>query len=231
MMIPTVAVIPTRYEEARLRALLDVVTPEATPIILDNGHEPPIRGDVVDTRGLGLYAQWNLGWRLAVERYGTVNIAVLNDDILIHPGTLTMMATALRQQRRIGCVYPDVRTGFARGLPSYIRLTAEWDPLGGRSMTGFCFMFKGELPLPPFDEGMEWWYGDSEFDESLKAAGYGVARVDHLPIIHVSDSETNDWARRPELREATERDGLRWAERHDHVVNGRWVPREVEVST
>lgn len=224
-MIPTVVVIPTRYDQPRLRRLLDVVTPEANPIILDNGHEPALAGDVVDARGMGLYSMWNLGWQTARERHPRVNVAVLNDDIRIHPGTLTMMAQALRENSRIGCVYPDVRTGFARGLPPQVRITAEWDPAGGRSMTGFCFMFKGELPLPPFDEGMEWWYGDSEFDESVKLAGYGVARVDHLPILHVSDAETDDWARRPELKAATERDGVRWAERHDRIVNGRWVPR------
>jgi hypothetical protein len=226
--IPTVAVIPSRYEPARLKVLLRVVKQEADVIVLDNGHEPPLvtsdpRVCLVDARGDSIYRMWNRGWEMARQR-GLVNVAVLNDDIVIVPGTLRLLARALRAAPRIGCVYPDasVRSG---ALPSRITYTTEWDPAGGRSMTGFCFMFRGELDLPPFDEGMEWWYGDSEFDESVKLAGYGVSRIDGVPIGHISDAELNDWARRPELKEAIERDGLRWAERHDHIVDGRWVPR------
>jgi hypothetical protein len=227
-MIPTVAVIPSRYEPARLKMLLRIVKPEADVIVLDNGHEPALKtGDsrvcIVDARGDGIYRMWNRGWEMARSR-GVVNVAVLNDDIGILPGTIRLMARALRAHPRIGCVYPDASVRRSN-LPSRISYTTEWDPAGGRTMTGFCFMFKGELPLPPFDEGMEWWYGDSEFDESVKLAGYGVARIDGLPITHISDAETDDWARRPELKEAIERDGIRWAERHDHIVNGRWVPR------
>jgi hypothetical protein len=228
-MIPTVVVIPSRYEPARLKALLRVVKQEAEVIVLDNGHEPPLtttdhRVCLVDARGRGIYSMWNQGWRMALERANPVNVAVLNDDIEILPGTITLMARALRAAPRIGCVYPDasVRSGQ---LPWRIQLTPEWDPAGGRSMTGFCFMFKGELPLPPFDEGMEWWYADSIFDEEVKKAGYGVARIDRLPIGHISDAETDDWARRPELKQAIERDGIRWAARHDHIVDGRWMPR------
>lgn len=227
-MIPTVAVIPSRYEPARLRKLVASIIPDADVIVLDNGHEPPLeswhpRLRIVDARGDGIYRMWNRGWQMAIE-HGPANVAVLNDDITLLPRTLRLLAIALRGDPRIGCVYPDVSVRRAY-LPSRIEYTTEWNPAGIRSLTGFCFMFKGELDLPPFDEGMEWWYGDSEFDESVKLAGYGVARIDKVPISHVSDAETNDWARRPELKEAIERDGIRWAERHDRVVDGRWVPR------
>lgn len=227
-MIPTVAVIPSRYEPKRLMRLALSLVYDAQVIVLDNGHETSIehpRLIVVDARGDGIYRMWNRGWQMARERWpGKVNVAVLNDDIRLLPGTLRFLAHALRADPRIGCVYPDASVRSGR-LPNQISYTTEWDPAGGRSLTGFCFMFKGELDLPPFDEGMEWWYGDSEFDESVKLAGYGVARIDKVPITHVSDAESNDWARRPELKEATERDGIRWAERHDHIVDGRWVPR------
>lgn len=226
---PTVVVIPSRYEPKRLRRLVNPMLREAEVIVLDNGHEPPLQSwhprlTIVDARGDGIYRMWNRGWQMALARHNPVNVAVLNDDITILPGTITFLARALRAQARVGCAYPDPSVRRAR-LPSLATYTIEWDPAGGRSMTGFCFMFKGELHLPPFDEGMEWWYGDSEFDESVKLAGYGVARIDGVPITHVSDAETDDWARRPELKEAIERDGIRWAERHDHIVDGRWVPK------
>lgn len=230
-MIPTVVVIPSRYERKRLRRLVLPLLREAQVIVLDNGHEPPLtpygpQMTVVDAPGDSIYRMWNRGWQMARAQWPVrVNVAIINDDIQIIPGTIRLLARALRAEPRIGCVYPDASVRSAR-LPIQVSYTTEWDPAGGRSMTGFCFMFKGELDLPPFDEGMEWWYGDSEFDESVKLAGYGVARIDKVPITHVSDAETDDWARRPELKEAIERDGIRWAERHDHIVDGRWVPRE-----
>lgn len=230
----TVAVIPTRYEPARLRKLLKVVVPDADrTLVMDNGHkEPlilPIGAERIDCAGLGLYRMWNEGWRLARED-GPVNVAILNDDIRILPGTLPLLARALRSDETIGAVYPDASTSLRRGLPKDISLTTDWDPAGGRNLTGFCFMFKGELPLPPFDEGMEWWYGDTEFDESVRLAGYGVSRVDRVPIQHKSDAETNDWARNPALKEAIERDGKRWAELHHEIRDGKWWPISEQVA-
>lgn len=223
-MIPTIVVIPTRYQPDRVQALVNVIRSEVAEVILiDNGHFEPLPGSI-DGRGKGIYAMWNWGWEIARSRSTAVNVAILNDDIRIHPGTLRMMAKALRAEPRIGVVYPDTRYHLIHPLPYQIHYTTTWDPIEGREMTGFCFMFKGELSLPPFDEGMEWWYGDTEFDESVKLAGYGVARIDGVPIEHVSDAEANDWARRPELRDAIVRDGKRWADLHQEIRDGKWWP-------
>lgn len=223
-MIPTIAVIPTRYEPERVLRLVEVIRPDVAEIVLlDNGHRAPLPGSI-DSRGIGLYRMWNMGTDIARSRSAAVNVAILNDDIRILPGTLLVMAKALRAEPRIACVYPDARIALSRGLPEKTRYTVSEDPAAGREMTGFCFMFKGELPLPPFDEGYAWWYGDSQFDETVKLAGYGVARIDWLPIEHKSDAEANDWARRPELKAAVERDGVRWAELHRELRNGRWWP-------
>jgi GT2 family glycosyltransferase len=225
--VTTVAVIPTRYEPQRIDALVRLIAPEVDRVIvLDNGHDPALVFDlanveVVDTRGEGLYRQWNRGRQLA----GPVNVAILNDDIRVLPGTLRMLAAALRSRGDIGCVYPDRHTRLKRGLPPRIRLTVDRDPVGSRDMTGYCFMFRGELDLPLFDEGYAWWYGDTQFDEDVKLAGYGVAQVNGLPIEHVSDAEAHDWQRRPELKAMVELDGQRWAELHAEIRDGRWHPR------
>ena len=223
-MIPTIVVIPTRFEPERVLSLVKVIRPDvAEVILLDNGHEPPLPGSI-DGRGLGIYRLWNWGWEIARSRSAAVNVAILNDDVRILPGTLRVMAKALRAEPRIGCVYPDARVVLSRGLPGKTLYTISTDPAAGREMTGFCFMFKGELPLPPFDEGYQWWYGDSQFDETIKLAGYGVARIDWLPIEHTSDAETNDWARRPELKAIVEQDGIRWASLHQEIRAGKWWP-------
>jgi hypothetical protein len=235
--VRTVAVIPTRYEPARLHRLLRVVVPDVDlVIVLDNGHAPRLtyqdpKVRVVDARGWGIYRMWNEGWRMArAWSPGPVNVAVLNDDVRILPGTLPILATALRSEAQIGAVYPDSAVHLSRGLPETWTLETDWDPVGSRKLTGYCFMFRGELPLPPFDEGYGWWYGDSQFDECIRLLGYGPSRVVGLPVEHKSDAETDDWARRPELKAIVEEDGKRWAELHAEIRHGKWWPMSERIS-
>lgn len=230
----TVAVIPSRWEVDRLRNLLRVVTPDADrTIVIDTGHTEPILAEsnprVLVVRGdpeASIYRWWNDGWRMALEVAETVNVAFLNDDVGILPGTLGLLARALRTRDDVGVTYPD-RNLPTRGrwLPRRVSLAVERDPLGGREMTGFCFVARGELPLdPPFDEGYRWWYGDTQFDEVVRILGYGVARVNGVPIDHTSDSERDGWRRRPELRDIVEEDGRRFDSLHRRVVGGAWWP-------
>lgn len=226
-----VAVIPTRYEPTRLRRLLAIVAPDAdVTLVYDNGHDRlarlPRGVERIDARDMGIYRMWNAGWSRALELTdgGPVDVAILNDDIRILRGTLPMLASALRSEDHLGAVYPDRRTRLRAGLPRGLDMHIEWDPIGPRDLTGYCFLFRGELDLPRFDEGYHWWYGDTQFDESVRLAGYGVGQVNGLPIEHHSDAERDGWARRPELRGLVEADGARWAELHAVIRDGRWVP-------
>lgn len=210
----TLAVIPSRYEPARLAALVDVVWREvSTCLVLDNGHDAlslPEQVRVDDTRGRGIYAMWNQAWATARhERFDV--LLLLNDDIHILPGTLPMLADALAHDRKLGVAYPDKYASLSGGLPSAIRLDVVRHPAPERTLTGFCFASRTSMfRSPPFDEGFHWWCGDDAFDRKVRTAGYGVGRVVGLPIEHTSDSEANDWARRPELRKLAEIDLARW---------------------
>jgi hypothetical protein len=228
-----VAVIPSRYEPERLRSLLAVVTREADlTVIIDTGHAAPVLA-VPDPAVLvvpadpnaSIYSWWNLGWRIALEWAPTVDVAILNDDVRLRPGTLRLLARALRSRPDVGVVYPDARVRTTEELPRRVVLSVERDPLGGREMTGYCFVARGELPLdPPFDEGYRWWYGDTQFDEAVRLVGFAVARVNRVPVDHASDAEADGWMRRPELREWAEEDGLRFDELHQRVRDGAWWP-------
>lgn len=233
MIDPTVAVIPSRYEPDRLRALVEVVLPDVDLlVVVDTGHdglELPA-GPIVVLRedpDASIYRWWNAGWRAARSVSGIVNVAYLNDDVVILPGTVRMLAKALRSRPDLGAVYPDarVRTSDAPGLPRRVALEIERDPLCGREMTGYCFVARGELPLdPPFDEGYRWWFGDTQFDEVVRLLGYGVARVNRVPVDHSSDAERDGWSRRPELRDLVEEDGRRFDLLHREVREGAWWP-------
>lgn len=208
-------VIPTRYELDRLRALAtSLVSNIDEMLVLDNGHVPPITHAAVpeihirDTRGMGIYAQWNLGWQTARER-GFDAVALLNDDIRLLPGSLAMMADGLATPG-VGVVYPDWPLPLSAGLPAKVELQHTRGTVSTGGMTGFCFMFRTNLPVPPFDESYGWWYGDDAFERSVREAGFQVAKIVGLPCEHESDSEANDWARRPELRAIAEQDRVRW---------------------
>lgn len=209
--------IPTRYEPERLRALLPLLDADEL-LVLDNGHLPPLEIDgirIVDSRGLGIYAMWNRGWATA-RHEGYEAIAILNDDITVLPGTLRRLERALWSDKRIGVTSPDWHVSLEVGLPQQLRLDVVTDPSRERTLAGFAFMARlAMFAEPPFDETWQWWFGDDAFDEKVRRAGYGIARVIGLPIAHESDSERDGWARRPELREMAEQDAARWTALHE----------------
>lgn len=186
------AVIPTRYRPPELTTLLDVLRQdEVKPIVVDS-----------DLHGHRIYRMWNAGVELA---RGASAIAVLNDDITILPGTLPMMAEALHSRPSVGVVYPDVNAPWQ--LPSAWSLVATQGTWGAGGMTGFCFMFRPELPVT-FDESYHWWYGDDQFEADVRALGYEVCRVLGVPIRHAANgSASKDWDR---LAPLIEQDRARW---------------------
>lgn len=231
MAAATVAVIPSRYEPERLERLLDLVLPDVDrAIVVDTGHDQPIpeRDRLLVVPGdprASIYRWWNEGWRLAREVAPDANVAILNDDVAILPGTVGFLARALRVRDDVGAVYPDPTVPFRGAMPGRIRLDIDRDPLGGREMTGYCFVARGDLPIEgPFDEAYGWWYGDTQFDEAVRLLGYGVARVNRVPVEHTSDAERGGWSRRPELRAIAEADGRRFDSLHVRVIDGRWWP-------
>lgn len=191
------AVIPTRYQPPELAALLNVLAADhVEPIVLDSmlhAHR--------------IYRMWNYGVEIARGR-GATEIAVLNDDVTLLPHSLPLMATALRAGPEVAVVYPDENASFAAPLPVTPALEATQGTWGAGGMTGFAFMFRAELPLPPFDEGFGWWYGDDAWEAAVRGLGYSVCRVVGVPVRHMPNgSAARDWDR---LAPIVERDRARW---------------------
>lgn len=216
----TVAVIPSRG--ADIEALLELVLPDVDhAIVID------LVGGLRDRDGVrvlrrdpraSLYRWLNEGWRLAREVASEVNVAVLDDAVRILPGTVAHLSRALRVRDDVGMVYPDDRLDVVRAkLPPRVRLDIDRDPLGGRIVTGYCFVARAELPIEgPFDEGYLRWYGDTQFDEAVRLVGYGVARVLGVPV------GPPEW--RPIREDEEEADGRRFDSLHVRVLNGQWWP-------
>lgn len=188
------AVIPTRYHPPALSALLAVLDADGvTPLVMES--------DAYDHR---IYAMWNAGVGMA-RALGARHVAICNDDIDITTDTLPVMGRALDANPAVGVVYPDTSAPWLRQPYHLVPTTGTW---GAGGMTGFCFMFRTSDPLPAFDEGFGWWYGDDAFEAAVRAAGLTVCRVVGLPIRHTANgSAGRDWER---LGPQVEQDRARW---------------------
>jgi len=193
------AVIPTRYYPPQLGVLLSVLyADDVVPMVL--------RSEDFEHR---IYAMWNAGVAEA-RKDGASHIAILNDDIVIPAGALPALAAALDEHPEVGAIYPDDRAPWAVIAPHapLEHTTGTW---GSGGMTGFAFMFRAADPLPAFDEGFHWWYGDDAWERGVREAGYAVARHTGVPLRHMANgSAGRDWDR---LAPLIEQDRARWAAR------------------
>ena len=165
------AVIPTRYDPPQLEPLLEVLRGDGVHVILqrseDFGHE--------------LHRMWNDGVRQAKE-WGCSTVAILNDDIVMLPGTLALMEKALRSDPLIGAVHPEIpRTPTKPRLPSALRVNKN-SPFG---MAGFAFLYDpNDEDAPSFPEEYHLWMGDIKFFEGWRAKRREVVAVTGLIIAH-----------------------------------------------
>ena len=188
------AVIPTRYNPPQLVTLLRVlIGDDVRPIVL--------RSEDWDHR---IYAMWNAGVESA-RIMGADHIAILNDDVELPTGAMNALRAALDSNPDVGAVYPDERA-VCLGVQAPIERTeGTW---GAGGMTGFAFMFRAADPLPAFDEGFRWWYGDDAWERDVRKAGFTVARVVGVPVHHTPNgSAGRDWSR---LAPLIEQDRARW---------------------
>jgi GT2 family glycosyltransferase len=212
-----VAVIPTRDRPDMLYDCVNSVIDQVDHVfIIDNASHPPADHeqwpDTVDGRPRVMSARvdedppnlsrlWNLGLALADNaawgRAATAwDIVVLNDDVMVPPGWVAALSTAMRETTAV-LAYPD-QFGAGRRI-----LHTEPGPVDLRTrITGYAFMLRGEAGLR-LDETFAWWYGDDDLDWRARQHG-GALLVPGIPVRHrAPDAQTNA---RPELLAQAARD-------------------------
>jgi len=213
--IPTVVIIPIRFQAESLIKLLGSVLSDYSVdkiILYDNGSEGAV-GTVLhklkymypkittyEASGKGIYQMWNMGWKAALGyAEGPVNVAILNDDCFFWPGTLHTMAYHLRASDKVAVTFPDTDVPLTTELrePEDYETKVTQGIWGQGGMTGFCFVFKGELSLPFIDENFSWWYGDDDFVKQVELAGYTQEKIIGLPLYHI-------WGQSSRLLDQTE---------------------------
>ena len=190
------AVIPTRFCPPQLERLLELLAADGVAQI------------VLDDDSTEIYAKWDRGVEMA-RAAGATEIAILNDDIEILPGTLPLLAETLRADHGLGVVYPDINAPWT--LPASVTTQRTKGTWGAGGMTGFAFLFRAEIEIP-FEAGYHWWYGDDAWEEAVRATGWAVGRACGVPIRHTPNgSASRVW---PLLAPLIEADRKRWDEAH-----------------
>lgn len=186
------AVITTHNRHESLAALVDSLDPAKT-VIVDNRSNPPVDLPVAciirnEDNPPNISKLWNLGLDAVAELAvgpvlailpHTYEVAVLNDDLEIPPGTLERLAEVINTYGA-AIAHPD-QHGRARDGQVVMNKTPGPVNLFDR-MSGYCYMLRGELGLR-LNETLKWWYSDDDLE--WRAAGLGgVARVGGTYVTH-----------------------------------------------
>ncbi len=199
------AVIPARDRHDMLAdCIASVVDQVDRVIVIDNLSDPPIcpepwHGKVavvsapIDPPNISTL--WNIGIALAdtSSPTDTWDIAVLNSDVVVPPGWITTLSTAMRSTTAV-LAYPDQFGGRQQILHT------KAEPIDLRQrITGYAYMLRGEAGLR-LDESMAWWFSDDDLCWRAREAGGGLL-VPGIPVEHrCPNVSTNE---RPELAAQT----------------------------
>lgn len=204
-------VIPTRNRHDLLADCINSVVDQVdSVIVLDNLSHPPIdpeswHGNVgvvsVPMDPPNISTLWNVGLALAdsqAHRAGAAawDIAVLNSDVVVPPGWIETLSTAMRSTTGV-LAYPDQHGGRRQILHT------KAEPIDLRQrITGYAYMLCGEAGLR-LDEDLAWWYGDDDLDWTAREQG-GALLVPGIPVEHRCPN--GSMYERPELQEQASRD-------------------------
>jgi hypothetical protein len=202
------AVIPTRDRHDMLDDCINSVIDQVdTVLVVDNLSNPPIdpepwHGTVsVVTAPIdppNISTLWNIGIALADATAHSVHadrwdIAVLNSDVVVPPGWIDGLSTAMRSTTAV-LAYPDQHGGQQQILHT------RAEPIDLRQrITGYAFMLRGETGLR-LDESMAWWFSDDSIDWEAREKG-GALLVPGLAVEHRAPNISTN--QRPELAAQT----------------------------
>lgn len=130
-------------------------------------------------KGMSLYDVWNQGIAWATE--SDEPVAILNDDLVLPSGSLTIAAAKLMENRRYKLMGLNFRD--PQGTPNaYAPVREVWGTYRTHGFGGFAFVVAPGCPL--INPGYTWWYGDDDLAENIKEAGYKLGVAEGAPVDH-----------------------------------------------
>lgn len=167
--LPTYAVVASKDRPEMLATLRAQLAGQVDDVfVFDNGYDNAPDG-AIPAQGWPLHQMWNVGiGRAAVAAQGRPhNVLIVNDDVEVPNEFCAQLEAALRADDDHWVAYPNWRELDLK--PGEIVRTSSGG-MAGQTMSGWAFMVRGEAGLR-FDERFVWWYGDSDLEQQVKAAG------------------------------------------------------------
>lgn len=191
-MIPTYVTIPVRDRHEWVANLVGQLTTQiANPLdifVFDNESNPPQprwgRVKPIPAPGAGVFEMWNWGLDMAegqaqADGHERWNVAVLNSDVSIPPGWLSLMADGLRSCPFTAIAYSDIyEVGYGRVMQIDNFTYAH------QTFSGWAWMMAGEYGLR-CDPRFSYWYGDADLEATARANGYHVVCVGGSEVEHL----------------------------------------------
>ena len=174
--LPTFAVIASRSRPEMLATLRAQLEPQVSEtFVFDNGYDIPPEGDSIEAHGWPLHRMWNKGLAMAEKAADgkPFNVLVVNDDVEVPLELCAQLEAGLRVSDDVWISYPNHR---GLDIPAGQAVTTVSDHMAGQTISGWCFMLRGETGLR-IDERFQWWYGDTDLERQVRAAGKQVAAV------------------------------------------------------
>ena len=218
----------SQFLQAQAEALASA-DPTYVVMPVEHGDELEIFGDrgirIPNDGDLNLSAKWNLGldWAEQMARragHPRWNVAIVNDDLEMAPDVLDRLAAGLREKDSHAIAYPD-QTGQ---VPPGRYMATQSNQLAGQTMTGWCFMVKGETGLR-FDEQFRWWYGDSDLERQVRKNHQLTVAVGGCGVNHLNPTESS---KRPDLLELAKADEKRFAAKWGCDPDSLWLAQHPE---
>jgi hypothetical protein len=114
------------------------------------------------------------------------DIAILNDDVIVPPNWMDLLAARMRGMNVAAASMGPVRLPILHTRPGQTSLD--------KRMAGFAFVLAGELGVRA-DESLEWWCGDNDIDMQSRLKGGTVILPDiGVKHLHPDQSTTGELA-------------------------------------
>lgn len=164
---PTWAVVPSEGRDSLRDCLTSLRGQVDGIVVVANGKlsGSEVDGADVTTPDPGPDRNISRWWNLGIDHLSELarsngteqwNVLIVNDDVVVPPGTVATLASRMRAYRAT-MAYPNQSDG------NEILWTRATQVNLHHRITGYAFMIAGESGLRA-DENLVWWFGDDDLD-------------------------------------------------------------------
>jgi hypothetical protein len=193
------AAIPSRSNFDGLSSVVDHCFADESVdkvVVYDNGYTDPYEIAAIsdwnvhiDAVGWPFYRMWNNAWSTACKQ-GFDAVAMLNDDITLHPHSLDVASRVLQENHNLGIVGLNYMRPVDNGVDYSLGFRQVHGSYRREGIGGHAFLVRASTwgEVLPIDERYALWYGDDELFFNMENCGYGLAIALGAPVDHATST-------------------------------------------